>query len=86
MIEFLIWFVASFISTFGITYLYYKISFAHTKINLKIVIVFMCGVIFLSLIKFYNLNNLNIFAYFLFYPFLFYVINPIKLKSLYCTF
>lgn len=83
MTDFIVWFAGSFISTFGISFLYYNLSNATRKLNLKITLVFIIGVLFLSIIKNFNLSYINIFAYFLFYPFLFYMINPIKLKKLF---
>lgn len=75
MTEFLIWFIASFISTFGFSYLYYKISDSYVKINLKISIVFIIGVLFLSLVKYYDVTYLSAVSYFLFFPIFFFLIN-----------
>ena len=82
MTDFLMWFIASFVATFGFSYLYCKLCCSKFSINLRIIFVFLVGVIFLSLIKFFDLTYLNFLAYFLYYPFLFYVIEPKSIKLL----
>ena len=82
MTDFLMWFIASFVATFGVSFLYCKLCCSKVSINLKIIFVFLVGVIFLSLIKFFDLTYLNFLAYFLYYPFLFYVIEPKSIKLL----
>ena len=75
MIEFLVWFVASFMSTFGFSYLYYKLSGSTKRIGALITVVFIIGVIFLSLVKYYDIVYLSALSYFIFYPFFFPLLN-----------
>ena len=75
-------FIFSFISTLGMSYVYYKFSDCKKKISWQALIFFFLGVIAFMLVKYFELNFISLFLYFLFYPFLFYLINPIKLKKL----
>ena len=81
MIEFLIWFVASLFSTFGYAYFYYNISDSKKSLNFKTILIFIFGALFLSIIKYYNLTILSVISYFLYCPFLFYSLNPLKYKK-----
>lgn len=81
MIEFLIWFVASLFSTFGYAYFYYNISDSKKSLNFKTILIFIFGDLFLSIIKYYNLTILSVISYFLYCPFLFYSLNPLKYKK-----
>lgn len=71
MIEFLVYIVVSLISTFGFSYLYYKLTGATKKINLKITFMFVIGVILIALVKYFNVTVISVFSYFLYFPFLF---------------
>ena len=82
MIEFLIWFIASFISTFGYAYVYFKYSDANNKINISIAIVFLIGAITLTLVKYFEIPFLSFTIFFLFYPFLFYLIRKMHFKKI----
>ena len=82
MIEFLVWFVASFISTFGFTYMYYKISDSSKKITIPIILLFIFGVLLLTTLKYLNLTFISSISYFLYFSVLFYVINPITVSKL----
>lgn len=77
MEKFLFWFFPSIISTLGITYLFCKIS-NNKYLNLKSVFIFLLGVVFLTLLKCYNINSA--IGYFVFYPLLFYAISRNSLK------
>lgn len=81
--KFLFWLVACFFSTFGFTYFFSRIVDEPRQINYKIIFVFIIGVIIQTLIKTYDIMELSIISYFLFYPFLFYLIKPMKLKKLF---
>ena len=82
MNEFIIWLVASFISTFGIAYMYYKINGLHFSFNVKITVLFFVGVILLSLIKYFEIRIFNFLIYFFFFPFLFYSVYFKNFKKL----
>ncbi len=82
MLEFLEWYLACFLCTFGFCYLYYKLVDSKVKINLKICLVFLFGVLGMTLIKYYEINSLSFISFFIFYPYLFYLINNLSLKKL----
>lgn len=82
MIEFLLWFVACVFSTFGFTFFYIKITNASHVLRFKIIFIFLIGVILETLIKFYDVTSLSIISYFIFYPYLFYVIQPSKFSQI----
>ena len=82
MIEFLEWFVASFISTLGITIMYYKVNKLKFHLDLKIVITFFISVFVISVIQFYDVTIFNFLVYFFFFPFLFYFIKFESVKKL----
>lgn len=75
MTEFLLWTIPCFISTSGVAYLYYKLSDAKIKNWLLVIIVFALGVLFLSTIKYFDITLISPISYFLYFPFLFYVIK-----------
>lgn len=83
MIDFLIWFIACLLSTFGVAYLYYALSNANKKINFFIFLLFIIGVLFLATLKYYNLMFVSSASYFLYFPFLFYAINSITPSKLF---
>ena len=65
MIEFLIWFAASTISTFGVVYLFYKllgISFYANKYRTFILVLISYIVAYM---QFYDLKFVNLVTYFL---------------------
>ncbi len=78
MSEFIFWIIPSVISTLCISYLFYKIS-NNQLVNLKVVIIFIFGAIFLTLLKCYNINSA--IGYFIFYPILFYSISKQTIKK-----
>ncbi len=75
MIKFIIYTIVSLFSTFGIAYLYYKITDSRVKINFKIVIIFILGVFLFTFVKYFDFTYLSVISYFLYFPFLFYLIN-----------
>ena len=84
MTEFLFWFIACAISTLGFAYFYYKLTDATKKINFRILVVYILGVILISLIKYFNITFISVISYFLYFPILFYSINPMSFtKSLF---
>lgn len=82
MSRFIISFIVSLISIFGIAYCYYKISDAYVKLNWKIVLVFFGSVLFFAFIKYFDLTYLSVVSYFLTFPFLFYLLNFISFDRL----
>jgi len=82
MIDFIIWLVASFIATLSYTYLYYKLNSFKFIFKWRLFIVFLLGVIFLTLLKYYNISFISKISYFLFYPILFAVIGQTNFKKL----
>lgn len=80
MIEFLVWFVACFISTFGFTYLFYKLADCK-KVTKFSLIIFIIGILIITIIKYYDLKLLSLISYFLFYPVLFYELNNSSIKN-----
>ncbi|MBE6154692.1 MAG: GHKL domain-containing protein [Firmicutes bacterium] len=82
MMEFIIWLVACFISTIGVTYMYYRLNGVKLTYNLKLFLIFTSGVVFITILKFLNVGVLSSLAYFIFYPILFYVVKPCKVNKL----
>ncbi len=81
MVEFSIWFIACFISTFGFAYLYYK--FANCKrMCIKSKFVFLLGVLSITLIKYYNIPIISFCYFFIFYPILFYSLEKNFFKAI----
>ncbi len=83
MSRFLIWFFTCFLSTLGIAYLYLKIVKGTFKINFRIVFIFLSGVVFATLLRFYQLNFYSSFSYFVYIPFLFYTLKPFSFRNLF---
>ena len=75
MNEFLVWFVACFMSTFGFTYLYCKLSNIKPRISSLIVIWTIIGSLVLSFLRIFDLTLLSTAFYFVFYPILFNFLN-----------
>ena len=75
MNEFLVWFVACFMSTFGFTYLYCKLSNIKPRISSLIVIWTIIGSLGLSFLRIFDLTLLSTAFYFVFYPILFDFLN-----------
>lgn len=81
MIELLIWFIGSLLSTLGITYLFCKVN-NFKKISKSAIILFFIGVVIITLLKYYNLKLFATISYFIFYPILFYFISKFSIKKL----
>lgn len=82
MIEFLIWFAAGTISTFGVVYLFYKllgISFYANKYRTFILVLISYIVAYM---QFYDLKFVNLVTYFIFYPLYFLNYTKIDLKNI----
>ena len=75
MNEFLVWFVACLLSTFGFTYLYCKLSNIKPRISSLIVIWTIIGSLGLSFLRIFDLTLLSTAFYFVFYPILFNFLN-----------
>lgn len=82
MTRFVIWLIVNFFSTFSVVFLFYKVNNISKKINIKISILFIIGVIIQTVIQYYELSNLRIASYFLYFPILFYMIKPVPIKKL----
>lgn len=82
MIKFFLWLLVCVFSTLGVVYFYYKITDSQLKLNIKTFFVYVVGTVFMAIIKFYNLNLLSALFYFLFYPIMFYIINPLPFRKL----
>lgn len=83
MIRFIIWLINGFLSTFGICYIYYKITNANQKINTKIVLFYLLGVFSATFIEFYKLELLSCTFYFFYFPFMFNWLNKIPFNKLF---
>ncbi len=81
MFEFLVWFLASIVSIFGVSYFYFKVTGAKSKINKKIILILLVGALFYALIKYYNISYITVISYYFITPFLFYAIKPLPLKK-----
>lgn len=82
MTEFILWLIVCFISTFAFIYLFYKLSCASKKVNLSGIVFFICGVVAQVFINSYRIGFLNTISYFIFFPIMFYIINPLKKKDI----
>lgn len=79
MIKALVIVIFSFISTFGIVYVYYKYN-DDSSISLKSILIFLCGVSLSFFNVYFEIPVLDYCAFFIFFPLMFYYIckNPIK--------
>lgn len=82
MIEFLVWFVACFMSTFGVAYLYCKLLDIGKRINFHIIVIFFIGVLLITFIKSRNFSLLAVVLFFVYFPIFFYFVNPIPVGKL----
>lgn len=82
MIKFLMWLIVCVFSTLGVSYFYYKVSNSKLKLSFKIIILYFLGTFCMTLIKYFDLNVMSALFYFLFYPIMFYVINPLPFRKL----
>lgn len=80
--KFLVWLVINIFSTFSFAYLFYKLSDADKKINIKIILIFALGVIVQSVIQYCESTTIRFVSYFIYFPLFFYIIKPMSLKKL----
>lgn len=82
MIEFLIWLVICFISTLGFAYVYYKFTDMEKIFDKKSFAIFIIGVIFATFVQYYKIEFVGHISFFVFYPILFYFMNPLPFKKI----
>lgn len=82
MIKLIIWFIVCFLSTLGFSYVYFKFSDKSSKLSLKAKIVFITGILVVTILEYFELNIVTTILFFVYYPLLFYLINPVPLKKL----
>lgn len=82
MMEFLLWFGASILSTLGFMYFFAKINKIEV-ITKKSIFIFFMGVMFLTLLKFFDVNSVSVLSFFIFYPILFYSLSHLNLKKVF---
>lgn len=82
MTRFVVWLIISFFSTFSFAYLFYKLTDANKKIDLKLFLIYLFGVVTVILIEFYNIEALNYIFFFIYFPIFFYMLKPMPLKKL----
>lgn len=80
MIRFIIWLINGFLSTFSFIYLYGKATKAK-NLSKYCLAFYLFGVISATLIEFYQIEVLSYVSYFLFFPFMFKLVNNYKLKK-----
>ena len=83
MSKLIFYLIVGLVSTFGFCYVYCKSCDRDLILNAKTVTVYLLTVIIFSSIKYFELNSISIFAYFIFYPFVFYFLKPQPLKNLF---
>ena len=81
MNEFMIWFIASLISTFGVVYLFYKLLNIRFHINIYRVIILLLISFAVAYMQFFNLKFVNLITYFIFYPIYFLNYTEVNLKN-----
>lgn len=77
----IIYTIVSLISTFGITYLYYKLAKCD-KIKPKTIITFLVGVIIITTIKYFDIKIISFCIFFIYYPILFWIMKKQPIKKL----
>lgn len=82
MIEFLVWFVACFISTFGVAYFYCKLTDVEIHFRLIPFLIFVIGVFLITIVKYLNILNVSVISYFIYFPILFYSLKKLKFGKL----
>ena len=80
MVRFLLFIIMSIISTFGLTFLFCKVSNIN-KIPKFSYFIFIIGVFVITFFKYFNIKYYNLLSYFIIYPLLFYSISKNSLKS-----
>lgn len=81
MINYLVFVLVSFISTFGVTYLYCKLCGKRLYITFLIIIWLVLGSLGLAFLRIFDLTLLSTALYFVFYPILFNILNKIGFKK-----
>lgn len=84
MNKFILWLGVYFLATFSISFLYYKFTDAKKAIDLKIILVYLFGVISSTIIKYYDINFLSSLFYFIYFPIMFTLLNKKRLRELLC--
>lgn len=77
----IVWFFFCLMSTFGYTYLFYKINNVD-KVSRFSVLLFAIGVVVMTFLKHFNIEYITLLSYFIFYPILFYTIDRSSLKKI----
>lgn len=81
MINYIIWFFISMLSTFSFAYLFYKLTDANKKINLKIILLYFFGVIGVLFVE--HAKIINYIFFFVYFPIFFRILNPMPLNKIY---
>ena len=82
MNEFLVWFVACFMSTFGVAYFYCKLVDVEIRFRLIPFLIFIIGVFLITIVKYLNILNVSVISYFIYFPILFYSLQKLKFGKL----
>jgi len=83
MSKFIVWLVFSFLSTFAVFNLYNKLCGLEKKVDLKVKVFFILGVIVIAFAECYHLEFFSSILYFIFFPCLFYLMNKLPIKKLF---
>ena len=77
----IIYTIVSLTSTFGFSYLYFKFSNCY-KIKFTSILVFIIGVVIITLVKYFSVPVISNIIFFMYYPILFYTMESKTFKSL----
>ena len=80
MTKIIIWIIANLLSTFSIAFMYYKFT-GTKKVKIKAIILFLVGFVLVTALEYFNLKLIASLLFFIFYPLLFYFINPLPIKK-----
>ncbi len=81
MIRFLVYLVVGFCSTFSFLYLFYNLVDCKSKINFKIILVYVLGSISVTLIEYFDIFILSSIFYFIYFPFLFFLLKKMSIRK-----
>ena len=81
MIKVIVWIITCFISTFGFAYLYYRLTNCR-RLNVGSILIFIIGASIITVIKYFEIPVISFCSFFIFYPILFYFMNPLPIKQL----
>jgi len=81
MIEFVVWLIGSFSALFGFVVFYAKLTNANDFLNFKFVLLFFLGILFLSIIYYFNITYLGMISYFLVCPLVYLKVNYTSFKK-----